>query len=384
MNEVKKQIRVLHLLSHLVRGGLETWLMEMMRYRNPLELQIDVCQISTQRGAYEDEFVSLGGKVIRCPLRKNLFGFNKDLRNILRKGDYDIFHSHHYFASGYFLRVASSIPKLKLIAHLHPTADMAHGRMVFPRPLYQRVMKQWIKRYADAILGASKATLEIIWGPDWQNNPKIHFQPNGINLKAFEREVDSIELRKQLGLEVNSKIVLTIGRHVPHKNHILIPEIAKFICQKRKDVYFVINGVGPLKGQVEQRVSELGLTSKFRFLSGMPDLVPLWKSSNVFLFPSLMEGFGVVVIEAAAAGLPIVAHEVPGVTESAAACHKAILLPVGTSAEKWSESVFEYLDLGRLTGDEYKLHKQNFKFATENSLRCLLGVYNQLINDGNE
>ena len=380
MGTKNQQLKVLHLINRLACGGLETWIMEMARKRNRDELQIDVCQIDPQLrvGAYEEEFEKLGGRIHRCPLRKNIFAFNSDFKKILIAGNYDILHSHHYFASGYFLKIAKNIPNLKLVAHMHPTADMAQDRVVFPRSLYQFVMKRWIKTYADAILGASNATLDTIWGTGWRDNPRIHFQPNGIDMALFEQDVDPLEMRNRLGLNRNSKIILTVGRHVKHKNHILIPEIARLICRQEPEAYFVINGVGPLREIVEKRVAELGLSKKFRFLDGMPNLVPLWKSSDVFLFPSLMEGFGIVVIEAAAAGLPVVAHQIPGVMEAATACHKAILLPTGTSPSKWSESVLTMLDTGRLVGDKYLKHKQNFKFTTENSLRCLLEVYRQL------
>ena len=383
MVKTGKPLRVLHLLSYLGHGGIETWLMEMVRKSDRGEIAIDVCQTSSRMGSYEDEFKRLGGKVYRCPLRKNMFGFARDLRQILRDGQYDIFHSHHYFASGYFLRIASKVPGLKLVAHLHPTADIEPRRRCFPRPLFRWLMRRWIDRYADAILGASLATLDVCWGENWRDNPRVVFQPNGIDISAYEQQVDPDKIRKELGLPQTSRIALTVGRYTPYKNQIIIPDIAARICREYTDVYFVLIGVGPLREKVVNRVKEMGLEERFQFLSGLPSMIPFWKSSDVFLFPSLMEGFGIVVIEAAAAGLPVVACRVPGVIEAAAACHNATLMDIHASCQDWTEAVEKALKASRLVGEEYESFKEKFQFTTQNSLDTLLGVYKQ-ITGGNQ
>ena len=382
MEAHNRPIRVLQLLSCLDHGGLETWLMEMVRNRERNKIQFDVCQTDpTMRvGAYEDEFKQLGGHIHRCPLRKNLFSFNRELKKILYDGKYDILHSHHYFASGYFLKVASSVPGLKLVAHMHPTVDFQTGqRVAFPRPLYRKVMKKWIYRYSDAILGASEATLDLNWWEGWMNDSKIHFQPNGIDISKFDRDIDPSELRKKLNLPLNSKIVLTIGRHVPHKKHIIIPDIAKEVCKFRPDVYFVINGSGPLKNELEEKIKSLKLEDRFRLISGMPDIIPLWKSSDVFLFPSTQEGFGLVVIEAAAAGLPVIAREIPGVSEAIRACKNEFMLHMDSSLEKWISATIKALDVGREQINDYVIFEKNFLYTTKKSLSKLMSIYQEVL-----
>ena len=354
--------------------------MEMVRKIDRRKVAIDVCVTMQTKGAYEKDFEQLGGRIHRCPLRKNLFAFARDLRQILQEGQYDILHSHHYFASGYFLRIASKIPGLRLISHIHPTADVASGEWkAFPRPLYRWLMKRWIDCYADAILGASNATLEMIWGPQWHQNPRIHFQPNGIDISEFDINIDPQDIRQKLSLPPESKIVLTVGRHVPHKKHIIIPEIAKEICKQRDDVYFVINGKGPLKDELENKIKQMGLEKRFRLISGLHSLVPLWKSSDVFLFPSSQEGFGIVVIEAAAAGLPVIARDIPGVGEAITACNNYILLEKQASIKEWIQAVSSMLDIGRINIENYDELEKSFKFTTKKSVEKLLSVYEEIV-----
>lgn len=370
----------MHLLGALAHGGLETWLMEMVRKIDRRKIAIDVCVTMQKKGAYEEEFQQLGGRIYRCPLRKNLFAFAKNLRQILRQGEYDILESHHYLATGYFLRVASKIPHLKLVAHMHPTIDFQTGqRMAFPRPIYRKIMKKWIYKYADTILGASKATLELNWGCNWEKDPKIHFLPNGIDISEFDINIDPQDIRQKLSLPPESKIILTVGRHVPHKKHIIIPEIAKEICKQRDDVYFVINGKGPLKDELENKIKQMGLEKRFRLISGLPSLVPLWKSSDVFLFPSSQEGFGIVVIEAAAAGLPVIARDIPGVGEAITACNNYILLEKQASIKEWIQAVSSMLDIGRINIENYDELEKSFKFTTKKSVEKLLSVYEEIV-----
>jgi len=372
----KKPLRILHVFSSLSRGGVETWLMEIMRLVDRSELEMDAFLVSEKVGPYEQEFLQLGGRVYHCLLRRNLFAFIRDFRRILREGKYDVLQAHAYYASGFFLRIASNIDGLRLIAHLYPTADIAKDRRIkVGRPLYRWLMKRWINRYADTILGCSQATLDNFWGPTWRESSRIRVLPIGVNIASFEEHVDRSEVLAKLGLPTNARIVLTVGRYAPHKNQIIIPEIAAQLCQEDPDVYFVLIGAGPMREAVEKSVTGKGLQKRFRFISGAPSLIPFWKSADVFLFPSLMEGFGIVITEAAAAGIPIAAYRIQGVEEAASASHNAILLPVGMSTEKWVEAVKQALRVGRLTADALDKLRRNFRFTIQNSLSLLRDVY---------
>ena len=85
--------------------------------------------------------------------------------------------------------------------------------------------------------------------------------------------------------------------------------------------------------EIEKLVDRRDLTSRFRLVRSRPEIAPLYQSSDLFLFPSLMEGFGLVVVEAAAAGLPIVASHIPGILDSAqASVAPSLVEPYDTEA----------------------------------------------------
>jgi glycosyltransferase involved in cell wall biosynthesis len=118
-----------------------------------------------------------------------------------------------------------------------------------------------------------------------------------------------------LGWGDKDVLVLHVGRFDEQKNHEAVVTIFHRVIQQKPYARLVMVGDGPLRPIIERRVRELGLEDKARFLGHRDDVPAIMSVSDVFVFPSINEGFGIVAIEAAAAGLPVVASRVPGLTE---------------------------------------------------------------------
>jgi glycosyltransferase involved in cell wall biosynthesis len=106
-----------------------------------------------------------------------------------------------------------------------------------------------------------------------------------------------------------------VGRFDEQKNHEAVVTMFHRVIQQKSYARLVMVGDGHLRPIIERRVKELGLEDKARFLGYRDDVPAIMSVSDVFVFPSIYEGFGIVAIEAAAAGLPVVASRVPGLTE---------------------------------------------------------------------
>ncbi len=150
--------------------------------------------------------------------------------------------------------------------------------------------------------------------------------PNGINfnyIKDFPS--DEKALKHSLNLPADKKIIITVGRNHPKKGYKYIPEIIRHITQTRTDILWVIVGQGA--EEIGSLAHTLGVAQYLKFLpvigikkrdgdtklmfpSG--DLIGLYKAADVFAFPTLIESFGLVNIEAMAAGLPAVVTNAPG------------------------------------------------------------------------
>ena len=324
---VEKKLNIVHILASLDRGGVESWLMYAMKNGLAENCNISVCLTGKKTDCdYSDDFKKLGGKIYHCPISPNRMGFKKRFTHFLSEYNFDIIHSHLYFFSGIILECATKVGVKKRIAHLHPTSDPKGNNII--RIIYRCVMKKKIKKYSTQILACSKGTLNSFFGADWQRDKKIDVLHNGISCDAYGLQYNPSLLKEQLSIPMDHKIILNVGRFAPHKNQAFIADIAKHLCSNHDKITFVLNGVGTERKVVKQLVHKYGLDRHFRFIGPTDDLLPVWLSSDVFLFTSKMEGFGIVIIEAAAAGLPILASDIPGVQEAATGSEDITLLDI--------------------------------------------------------
>lgn len=149
--------------------------------------------------------------------------------------------------------------------------------------------------------------------------PKERFVvlPLGIDLSVFTQPIsqDPATTRKFYRFPATSKLVGIVGRLVDIKNHALFFEAAQRVIQQRQDVHFVVVGDGELRADLEQQVASLNLQSYVTFTGWVKDLAPLLHTLDILALTSNNEGTPVSIIEAMAAGVPIVATAVGGVPD---------------------------------------------------------------------
>lgn len=370
---LRAPLRVLHVFSSLNRGGAETWLMDVVRHVSRDELAIDVCLTGSTRGPYEEEFCALGGAVHRVPMSRNPWAFGAKLRGLLRKQLYDVVHSHLYYFSGVVLRAAALAGVPQRIAHNHPVADLKAGGLA--RRAYTAWMRRWMCRYGTQFVGPTRASLEAFWGPQWEREPDKRVIYNGIRVARFLQPADREGVRRELNLPQQAKIVLSVGRFVPHKRQAFLVEVGHELCPRQEDAFFVLIGDGPEHEQVVQAAKGAGLSKRFRFLRGAASLDRYWLASDVFAFPSINEGFGIVVVEAAAAGLPVIACDIPGVQEAAVACDRPVLLPLNASSSSWADAIMAGLKRCARSESQRQTMLATFPFTIESSIRALKNLY---------
>jgi glycosyltransferase involved in cell wall biosynthesis len=347
--------------------------MDLMRNLSRGELAIDVCLTTNSKGPYEDEFRALGGIVHRCPMSRNPWFFGRRLRELLLRERYDVVHSHLYYFSGVVLRAAAQANVPQRVAHNHPVEDLKAGGLI--RSAYVQWMRRWMIQYATDFVGPTRASLEAFCGPNWQSDPHKKVLYNGVRMDRFLQPVDRLAVRKELDISPDARIILNVGRFVPHKRQSFLVDVAKQLLSRRSDVVFLLIGDGPLREDVESLVHEAGLAKNFRFLRGAPDIDRYWLSSEVFAFPSINEGFGIVIVEAAAAGLPVIAQNIPGVQEAATACENPALLPLDATPAQWADAIVSALDRPAWSPLHRAERLRSFPFTIESSIESLKNLY---------
>lgn len=308
----QRKLRVLHVVGGMNRGGIETWLMHILRHIDRDRFQMDFLVHADCPCAYDNEIRTLGSRIIPCLKPQQPLRYAYQLQRILHQfGPYDIIHSHVHHFNGYVLAIARLAGVPVRIAHSHIDSTFQEANAGWLRRLYLATSKDWIRHHATLGLGCSMKAADDLFGLNWQTNPQRRVLYYGIDLAPFYKPVDRDLVRAELGIPLDAFVIGHVGRFEVQKNHQLLVTIASAIMAHDSNTYLLLVGEGSLRPAIERRVMELGIADQVRFLGGRSDIPRLMKGAmDVFLFPSLGEGLGLVLIEAQAAGIPCVFSDV--------------------------------------------------------------------------
>jgi glycosyltransferase involved in cell wall biosynthesis len=344
-----RQIRILHVLGTMNPGGVETWLMHVLRNIDRSRFQMDFCTFGAEPGLYAAEAASLGSAVLRCPKGANLWLFGRQFQRVLREGKYDVVHSHVYSFSGAVLRWAGAQGVPMRIAHSHGTND---GRPdVALRRAYRSLMRSWIGCYATHGLAASGIAASSLFGEGWERDRRFKVLHCGIDLRPFQEPVDRRTVRGELRIPIEAPVVGHVGRFDQGKNHRFLLEIAAEVLKRRPETHFLLVGDGPLRPATESLAKSLGLSDRVHFLGVRTDVARLMCGAmDAFLFPSLWEGLPVTLIEAQAAGLRCVVSD-RCTAEASILPDQFMQLSLSKPAHEWAANTIEAFEQGKIGGD---------------------------------
>lgn len=297
---------ILHVAAELVIGGVENWLLNMVRLLSPRGLRMDLAVTGYIDPRMRTKFEGLGVRVFSCPSTYRPVQMIRNLRQILRhQGPYDILHCHVHRGNAHAALAGrmSGVPAIVVHSHLNRLAEDA-------RDGWRGRSKMWAaaglqRAFADRGLACSQAAGDYLFGREWQNRANWCVHYCGIDFARFQHPVDRPEIRRRLNVPPNAFVIGHIGRFEPVKNQDFLLDLAARYAASHEDAYFVLVGDGPLLPVLQQRARQAGLAARIRFLGARDDVPELLLGLfDVFLLPSLAEGLPISLLEAQAAGLP--------------------------------------------------------------------------------
>lgn len=304
-------MRFTFLVGTLERGGVERLVVDWvdrLRHRHECSL---ICLLG-KKGPLVQQLESMGVRVLDFERHPRDPRFVIELSRLLRQLGPDLVHSQCAWSLPQQVLATKLAGIQGFVLTIHSTYEMA-GLVARSRRLIGAGLS---RRWIDAVVGVSRAVSE--WSEEWLRLPSGSVltilngvDPNRFSDQAVQR-VTGEPLKRQ---SPATQILMAVGSLTEHKDHRTLIKALDGLIRLGLDVECLIVGTGPLGQRLETMVAELGLADRVRFLGARGDVPALMKGADVFVHPSTREGFGLVVAEAHAAGLPVVATDVGGVSE---------------------------------------------------------------------
>ncbi len=293
-------IRVLQVVNAADRGGAETLAMNIYRIIDRNQFQFDFTNHKGLPAAYDAEIKSLGGRVIYLPKFKgyNYDHYTKAWRRLFKEHpEYEIIHIHNYNIAGIVANVARKMGVKVIITHAHSTQlNMSVIRKIAFYSLHHSMMKNTTHFFS---CGRKAAT--FLFGTMSQYT----LIPNAIDIDSFKFNSEARrKIRNCFHIDDNVTVYGHVGSFRTPKNHDFLIDIFGDIMKRQPNSILIMVGSGELQPSIQAKVERLNLSDKIIF-AGQQSNVSEWLSAfDIFVMPSLWEGFPVSVVEAQCAGLP--------------------------------------------------------------------------------
>ena len=325
---MKKKIKILFVIDGLNTGGAEKLLVNTLRALDK-KMFSPTLFIKQSDGKYEKEILAMGIPYFKLHSTRfcDFVAIVKLIRYI-KNVKVDIVHTN-MFGSDIIGRIAGRIANVPLIFSTYLNVYSWKKS----RNLKIRI-KTWIdkvtaKYFCDKLIAVSEDVRDFHIETLKLNKNKFSVLVPGINLNEFQL-TDNFSLNKkklELGIDINSFVVVVVGVLSEQKGHKYLIEAAPSILIKYPDIRFLIIGPGPLRQELEQMTKNKGVSNEFIFTGFSENLVDLLAISNVFISCSLWEGLPQTVIEAMAMNKPVIATKVGGLPELIQDGKSGILIP---------------------------------------------------------
>lgn len=327
-------LRVLQIIPTLVRGGAEKQLVLLARGLPRDQFDVHVA-VLTRSGPLEAELRQAGIPVTLIGKRARLDPLCYwRLRRHIRRLQPDLVHTWLFAANAYG----------RLAAHAAGVRCLLAGeRCVDPwKGTWQLAIDRWLARYTDRIVTNSRGVVEF-YAAHGLPAEKFVVIPNGVPLPpegaaggepAGERtDRSSPPLRKALGLPATARLIGAVGRLWPQKRVKDLIWAADLLKSLRDDAHLVIVGDGPQRARLERYRRQNEITDRVHFLGERGDVTALMRQFDLLWLASAYEGQSNAILEAMAAGLPVVATDIPGNRDLVIPDQTGYLIPVGDRFE---------------------------------------------------
>ncbi|MGI8907039.1 MAG: glycosyltransferase [Candidatus Sumerlaeaceae bacterium] len=298
--------RVLRMITWLPMGGIERKIAAVLPRLDPELFEVHMCCIR-ERGPLADVLEAAGIPVHVVPFRSRLDPIALlRLRHLVKRLGIQLIHSHMYRSNVPATAMKVFDRNIRVIGHYHNVntwetpRQLALDRFLAQRRNMNVAVSEAVRKDVQQRLGLRAELTTTLY--------------NCVDLDEFHPlvETERLEVRQDLGLNMEHRVVLCVARLVPQKNQQLVLHCAPEILRSVPAAKFLFAGGGPDEELLKQLAQQLGIAGQVAFLGPRNDIHRLLAAADVAVLPSLKEGFSNAVLEAMACGTPMVASDVGG------------------------------------------------------------------------
>lgn len=314
----------------------------------------------------------------RSPFGKRNRKAYGQLKKLIEQTNFDLIHCHTPTAS-VLIRLAARKTRRRGTAVMY-TCHGFHFHKAAPKKnwLFYYPVERVLSSFCDYLVTINKEDYAIA---KTFRTKQVRYIPGvGVDVENIRKTmVDKADMKQSLGLPKDSLMILSVGELIERKNHeVIIRALAKM---KRKDIYYVICGKGPLREHLTLVAEETGVSDRVLFLGFRTDIPKLCRTADMSAFPSKIEGLGLAGIEAMAAGIPVVSSNVHGIVdyvidgETGFTCHPSDVDGFALKLEKLADDAL----LRKKMKDRCLRIVEQFEL--KNALNTMWDIYREILGD---
>lgn len=346
---MSEKVKVLYFIDRMLRGGIQTFVIENMKHMDKNKIQIDYLllddgvkyELEDTLKEMESNVYKLKGVWLRKPT--DYFNYFKKIDDFFSQhNDYKVVHLHSSSKNFYILKSAKKYGIPVRIAHSHNIGFQSKNKIQI---MIGNLCKPLLKKYATDYFACAYLAGEWLFGKKAVKDGKVRVIHNAVEYEKFKfNEEKRIEIRNRLN--INEKLVIgNVGRFSEQKNHEFLIDIFNEIHKKNKMSTLMLIGKGEKEELIRKKVKELGLENYVIFMGFCDNVNELMWAMDIFLMPSLHEGLPVVGIEAQAAGLPCFMSKYV-ITDEVKITELVKFIELKQSPREWAEEILNS-DLSR-------------------------------------
>ncbi len=291
-----EKIKIVYIICNFAFGGAERFLLDLIKHLNLERYEVHILTIMGG-GPLEKEFKDLNVRIQIFKKKTKLgLGILWQIYCYLKREKPQIVHTH-LFAGDTWGRIAAILAGAPIIISTEHNTNLDEG-------LLKRLIKRILSYKTDKIVAVSNAVSDYSIRVDKKKKKKILVIPNGICFEKFVPKAKKFEHIPILGV---------IGRLEIQKGHAYLFQALNLVKDIPWKLWLV--GEGSLRKKLEKQVKELSLEERVSFLGAQYNVLEILQTIDIFILPSLWEGLGIAVLEAAAMAKPIIASKVGGIPE---------------------------------------------------------------------